>query len=799
VSSKKHKDRRLKNSGLKIHVTGVVQGVGFRPFVYSLAQRHHLTGWVKNTSAGVDIEVDGAEPVLKTFAASIIEEAPPLARIDELNVTSTEPVGFSDFEIIQSEAIKGAFQPISPDVCVCADCLREMADPEDRRYRYPFINCTNCGPRFTIIEDIPYDRPYTTMAPFEMCSDCALEYRDPLDRRFHAQPVACPECGPHVWLETARDPADVWRPLPVDEQSIAGDDAVKEARRLLNDGYILAVKGLGGFHLACDASNTTAVLRLRERKLRVDKPFAVMMADSETVSSSCLVGETELGLLTSRERPIVVMKRLDASNVVPEVAPGQNTIGVMLPYTPLHYLLLEKEAGYPEALVMTSGNLSEEPIATHNEEALARLSGIADAFLLHNRGIRTRCDDSVVRVFELDEDRPSAAGQSSIYPLRRSRGYAPFPIKLSGNSPPILATGAELKNAFCLTNDRYAFLSHHIGDMENLETLKAFEDGIDHLERLFRIKPQVLAYDLHPNYLASRYAQERAAGENIPSIGIQHHYAHIASCMAEHNLPEDRPVIGISFDGTGYGEDGAIWGGEVLVADFESFQRAYHLMYTPLPGGDRAIREPWRMALSWLASAGIEWDADLPPVRYIMAHQESTDALSALRQQIRSGLNAPSTSSMGRLFDAVSALSGVRQIVNYEAQAAIEFEALADPFEKEAYPLALNGDLIDPRPLLREVVKDVRAGTGLPSISGRLHNGLAQMVAAVSAQVRHQHQISDVILSGGVWQNMTLLHKTFILLESQGFNCFVHHKVPANDGGLALGQAAIAAHRFRGK
>lgn len=787
----------MKNNGLRIHVTGVVQGVGFRPFVYSLARRLELTGWVRNTSAGVDIEVDGPEPALEAFARAIVDEAPPLARIDDLKITSREPNGFNEFAIIHSEAIEGAFQPISADVCVCADCLREMYDPADRRHRYPFINCTNCGPRFTIIENIPYDRPFTTMAPFEMCAECATEYREPLDRRFHAQPVACPACGPHVWLEGARNPDGNRQPIPPVDQPPAGDDAIIEARRLLVDGFIVAVKGLGGFHLACDGSNTAAVEKLRDRKMRVDKPFAVMMTSLEVVKENCHVGYFEQELLESRERPIVVLKRLPGSIVVPEVAPGQNTIGVMLPYTPLHYLLLEKEAGYPEALVMTSGNLSEEPIATQNDEALARLSGIADAFLLHNRGIRTRCDDSVVRVFDSDEDRQVAANQATIYPLRRSRGYAPYPIKLSRNALPVLATGAELKNAFCLTKDRYAFLSHHIGDMENLETLRAFEDGVDHLEHLFRVKPEVIAYDLHPDYLATRYAQERASRENLPSIGVQHHYAHIASCIAEHNLPEDQPVIGISFDGTGYGEDGAIWGGEVLVANFESYQRVYHLKYTPLPGGDRAIKEPWRMALSWLAEAGIEWAKDLPPVKFKMANGEEAVALSALRQQIRSGLNAPPTSSMGRLFDAVSALSGVRQMVNYEAQAAIEFEALADPFEEEAYTLELHGDLIDPTLLLEALVKDIRAGVGLPTISGRFHNGVARMVASVSTRVRRQFQISDVVLSGGVWQNMTLLQKTVKLLESKGFTCFLHHEVPANDGGLALGQAAIAAYRFR--
>jgi len=435
----------LKNSGLRIHITGVVQGVGFRPFVYSLARRLDLAGWVRNTSAGVDIELDGPQETLDQFAKSIVKEAPPLARIDDLVVTTREPDGFNEFKIILSETIEGAFQPISPDVCVCADCLRELYDPEDRRYRYPFINCTNCGPRFTIIENIPYDRPFTTMAPFELCAECAAEYRDPLDRRFHAQPVACPVCGPQVWLEYA---------ITLEDRTYIADDAIREARRLLQDGMIVAVKGLGGFHLACDATNAAAVDKLRARKMRIDKPFAVMMLDAEVVSRNCKLNDAEQRILESHERPIVVLDRLLGSSIVADIAPGQNTVGVMLPYTPLHYLLLEPDSDFPQVLVMTSGNLSEEPIATQNDEAKKRLSGLADAYLLHDRGIRTRCDDSVVRFFESRVDDSSSGTVNPIYPLRRSRGYAPFPIRLANNALPILATGAELKNAFCLIKDR---------------------------------------------------------------------------------------------------------------------------------------------------------------------------------------------------------------------------------------------------------------------------------------------------------------------------------------------------------
>jgi hydrogenase maturation protein HypF len=587
--------------GLRVHITGIVQGVGFRPFVYNLAARSNLKGWVKNTSAGVDIEVDGEQDVLDAFVQALQDEAPPLSRIDELTASFGPANGFRSFEIFHSEAIPSAFQPISPDVAICDDCLRELFDPADRRYRYPFINCTNCGPRFTIIKDIPYDRPKTTMAPFPMCDDCEREYTDPSNRRFHAQPVACPVCGPKIWLETVEDRSES-----------LDNDAVIRTRNLLTEGKIVAIKGLGGFHLACDATSVEAVTELRKRKLRVDKPFALMMPDLETIEQHCTVSEAEIKLLRSVARPIVLLQRRPNSSIVKEIATGQDTVGVMLPYTPLHYLLLEKNEGFPPALVMTSGNLSEEPIATANEEARQRLASLADVFLMHNRDIHARCDDSVVRVFE-----------EEIYPIRRSRGYAPFPVKLPWDVPHLLATGSELKNTFCITNKNYAFLSHHIGDMENYETLQSFEQGVEHFERLFRVKPEAIAYDLHPNYLATKYALQRAERENLPAIGVQHHHAHIAACMAEHGLDGDSPVIGLAFDGTGYGEDGAIWGGEFLVADYESYQRPFHLEYFPLPGGDAAIKKPARTALALLWSLGLEWDEHLAPVNEF-AGQERT-------------------------------------------------------------------------------------------------------------------------------------------------------------------------------
>jgi len=760
--------------GVRIHITGIVQGVGFRPFVYGLAKKLELNGWVRNTSAGVDIEVDGEQDILDDFVKALRDEAPPLSRIDELTASFQTPNGFCSFDIVHSEAVEGAFQPISPDVSICEDCLRELFDPSDRRYRYPFINCTNCGPRFTIIKDIPYDRPKTTMAPFPMCPHCEVEYTDPLDRRFHAQPVACPVCGPQVWLEQ-RDTGTTRR--------LAEEDAaIQKVREMLADGKILAIKGLGGFHLACDATNHEAVIELRNRKLRVDKPFALMMPDIETVEQHCFVNEAEHELLQSGARPIVLLQRKPESPIAKECALGQDTLGVMLPYTPLHYLLLEKTENFPEALVMTSGNLSEEPIATDNEEARERLSSLADAFLMHDRDIHVHCDDSVVRVYDSD-----------IYPIRRSRGYSPFPVKLPFEAPPLLAVGPELKNTFCITNKNYAFLSHHIGDMENYETLQSFEQGIEHFEKLFRVQPEAIAYDLHPNYLATRYALERAERENWEMIGIQHHHAHIAACMAEHGLDGSQPVIGLAFDGTGYGEDGAIWGGEVLVADYKSYERAFHLEYFPLPGGDAAIKKPARTVLALLWALGLDWDENLAPVAEFCAEDRTT-----LRTQLEKKINTPMTSSMGRLFDAAAALAGVRQSVNYEAQAAIEFEALADPDEHGAYLFELNQTQVQVGCAIEALIADVLAGVPTPVISAKFHNGLAQVTLEICQNLRVVNNINEVTLSGGVWQNITLLRRTLSLLQKDGFVVYIHHQVPTNDGGLSLGQAAIAAARIKG-
>jgi hydrogenase maturation protein HypF len=794
--------------GVRIHINGIVQGVGFRPFIYSLASRYAVKGWIRNTSAGVDIEADVIHEFLDEFIEAIKSEAPPLSQIDELSIEQIDPNGYTNFEIVHSKPIPGAFQPISPDVCICPDCLREMFTSQDRRYRYPFINCTNCGPRFTIIKDIPYDRPNTTMSHYPLCEDCRNEYEDPLDRRFHAQPVACPLCGPHVWLEftqkTNNDESSIQ-----EDHAFQNDAAILETQRLLKEGKIIAIKGIGGFHLACDATNSNAVAKLRNRKLRVDKPFALMMPSIEMIKTYCRVSEDEEFLLESRERPIIILQRLPASNISLDVSPGNNDLGVMLPYTPLHYLLFSQveQNDHPIALVMTSGNLSEEPIATDNEEAIMRLTSLADAFLMHNRPIRTRCDDSVIRVITKDPLNSSKEKlppnekiletQKSIYQLRRSRGYSPTPILMSFDMSEILAVGPELKNTFCLTRDRYAILSHHIGDMENFETLQSFEDGIDHFKRLFHIHPQFIAHDLHPNYLSTRYALNVGERENLQLIGVQHHHAHIASCIAENGIYGDRPVIGVSFDGTGYGDDGAIWGGEFLLVDKNGYERAAHLSYMPLPGGDAAIRKPYRTALAYLWNNDIIWDSNLQPV-LASCHDE----LLSIRGMLENSINTPQTSSMGRLFDAVAAISGVRQEVNYEAQAAIEFEMLADPNESGYYPFEISpsgeSDLIqiEIKALLESLILDINKDVPVPIISARFHNAVAQMVLDVVVTIRNNTSLNDVALSGGVWQNNTLLHKTIDLLVKHQFSVFIHNRVPANDGGISLGQAVIANYQL---
>ncbi len=774
-----------------IHITGIVQGVGFRPFVYGLATRLELLGWVCNTSAGVELEIQGPEESLQTFTVALQREKPPLARIDSLEVTEIPTINnYKIFEIRESAAIAGAFQPISADVAICSDCERELFDPQDRRYLYPFINCTNCGPRFTIIKDIPYDRPATTMSGFTLCSSCHGEYVNPLDRRFHAQPVACPVCGPIIWLEVSGE-----------SEQAAGRNALLKTRRLLREGHIVALKGLGGFHLACDASNPVAVEELRRRKGRVGKPFALMAADIATVDMICYLTDSELELLSGREKPIVLLARRSGSVLLDSIAPGLDTVGMMLPYTPLHFLLLNQTDPVlavepaPPLLVMTSGNFSEEPIATDNEDALERLARLADAFLLHDRDIHIRCDDSVVRTYgnllsAVRTDTP-AFPASTVY-LRRSRGYAPYPVHLPFETRPTLAVGGELKNTFCLTRDRYAFLSHHIGDMENAETYASFEQGISHLSRLFRIQPLILACDMHPGYFTTRWAQ--CSPFNLKPVAIQHHHAHIAACMADNGL-ENRKVIGLAFDGTGYGTDGTIWGGEILVADYAGFERAAHLEYLPLPGGDSAIRKPWRLAVGYAHALGLDI-ADLPFMRIL-----DSQAVNVVRLQVEKRLNTVNTSSMGRLFDAVAALAGVRAEVTYEAQAAIELETMARKYlmDVDPYPYSIQGHTILLKELISAVITSIRRDEPIERVGMRFHKTIAALSVDVAIRIREQAGLNEVALSGGVWQNELLFELTVAGLDANGFRAYSHRQTPTNDGGIALGQAVISNHVVAGE
>lgn len=753
-------------SGKRIKIGGIVQGVGFRPFVYSQAVKFNLKGWVRNTSSGVEVEVNGLPEHLDAFQRAFVNELPPLARIDSFIEEDIPPDSFTTFEILSSQAQPGDFIPVSPDMTICPDCRRELFDPADRRYRYPFINCTNCGPRFTIIRDIPYDRPLTTMAGFPLCPSCDHEYHNPLDRRFHAQPVACPDCGPSVRLLSNHQPPS------------QGNDAIKATRRLLMDGKILAIKGLGGYHLACDAFNHQAVEELRRRKKRSDKPFALMAFNLKTVQKYCQVSESEAALLVSPAHPIVLLDPKPESTVCKSVAPHQQTIGVMLAYTPLHLLLIEPEPGFPELLVMTSGNLSEEPIAYKDEDAHVRLTPLVDAFLTHNRPIQTRMDDSVTRII-----------QNKPYIIRRARGYAPDPISLIANQPPTLAVGAELKNTFCLTRDRYAFISHHIGDLENAETLSSFETGIRHYQNLFKIEPSVIACDLHPDYLSSQVAHQMALDNpELKLVQVQHHHAHLASCLVDNRVDPNVQVIGLIFDGTGLGTDGHIWGGEVLVGNAESYQRYYHLKYTPLPGGSVSIHKPARMALSYLQSCGLDWASELPPVQFL-----STDEQSALRNQVQLGLNSPTTSSMGRLFDAVSSLLGIRHSINYEGQAAIEMEALADPHETGFENFSISAGEIDPLPVFDYLVKGILSGQPVSSLAAFFHNSVVASCVQLCLDIRSKTSINSIVLSGGVFQNKYLLVKTIQQLNKQHFNVLTHHHVPSNDGGIALGQAVISS------
>jgi hydrogenase maturation protein HypF len=726
---------------VRVRLRGVVQGVGFRPFVYNLAQRLALSGYVLNSSAGLVAEAEGTPDAVDAFLRAIATEPPPLAWIQDCKTTALAPTGEPGFAIRDSLRETGEFALISPDVATCDACLGDLRDPANRRYRYPFTNCTNCGPRYTIVQDIPYDRPNTTMAKFKLCDACRREYEDPANRRFHAQPNACPVCGPSLSAPIA--------------------DAIAR----LAAGGIVALKGLGGFQLACDARNEGAVTRLRARKRRSDKPFALMCRDLASIERICQLSEAERAVLIGPQHPIVI---LPGNGILPQViAPGNRTLGVMLPYTPLHYLLFE-DAPY-DTLVMTSGNLSEEPIVVSNAEAVERLAHVADLFLMHDRDIFMRTDDSVVRVFE---NQPRV--------LRRSRGYAPKTVDLSLDLPELLACGGELKNTFCLTKGRHAILSQHIGDLENYETLVFFEETLANLKKLFRVEPRAVAYDLHPQYLSTRFA---LGIPDLPKIGVQHHHAHIASCMAENGL--EGKVIGVALDGTGYGTDGRIWGGEFLVAGYRGFERRAHFRYVPLAGGDAAIRQPWRAALAYL----LDTFGDVPPDLLRAIPEER---VRVVRRMMAAGVNTVETSSCGRLFDAVASLVGLRHEVNFEGQAAIELEAIADPGEPGRYPFEIaDGEpwQIDFRPAIAAMSK----GGSPAAIAARFHNTLAAAIVETCIRLHRETGLNRICLSGGTFQNMRLLGTTCGLLREAGFELYLHAKVPPNDGGLALGQAAIAA------
>ena len=724
----------------RIRVEGVVQGVGFRPFVHRLARELEIAGYVRNDARGVEIEAEGRPERVERFCARLAADAPPLALVEAVRADDVAPRGDTGFTIARSgEGAPAAL--VTADAATCDDCLRELFDPADRRFRYPFTNCTNCGPRFTIVAGVPYDRPRTTMAGFAMCAACRTEYDDPGDRRFHAQPNACPECGPRVRLH-----------------GVDAADPLTAAVAALREGRIVAVKGLGGFHLACRAADAAAVARLRARKHREEKPFALMAPDLAAAEALVELSERDRARLAGPERPIVLAPRRPGAGVAASVAPTSAELGVMLPYTPLHHLLL---ADIGEPLVMTSGNRADEPIAYENEVALEQLRGIADVFLLHDRPIHVRTDDSIVRGRML---------------LRRSRGFVPRADALPVPAPPVLGCGAELKATFCVAKGTRAWVGHHIGDLRNAGTLDALRRGAAHFERLFDVRPEVVAHDLHPDYLSTAYAQER---DDVELVAVQHHHAHLAACLAEHG--ETGPAVGAIYDGAGFGTDGTVWGGELLLGDLRSFARIGHLWPVRLPGGDRAAREPWRMACAWLLAAGV----DAPDaLRAAHARWDAVERLCA------TGFAAPVTTSMGRLFDAVAALCGVRSVASYEGQAAMELEALATPGERGEYDC---GDGLDARPLVRGLVADLARGAGAATVSARFHNTVARATADACAEAAAGAGVERVVLSGGVFQNRLLLSLTSGRLERRGLRVLVPERLPANDGGISYGQVAVAA------
>lgn len=742
-----------------IEVNGIVQGVGFRPFVYALARRHALTGTVCNDTRGVLIEVEGESGAIDAFISALRQQQPPAAAIESIRVRPAAPCAHTDFTISDSRQDNDKSALIAADIAVCGDCLAELFDARDRRFRYAFINCVNCGPRFTIARDIPYDRARTAMADFPMCAHCQQEYESFGGRRFHAQPNACAACGPDITFDDG-------------SSSPSGYDAVTASVAALARGEIIAIKGVGGYHLACDARNDGALARLRAGKRRTRKPFAVMVRDLAMAREYVEVDDAAAALLQTSARPIVLLRQHGRGTISPQVAGDLNELGIMLPYAPLHHLLL---AQFGQPLVMTSGNLSDEPIARTNAQAHERLAAIADHFLDHDREIVIACDDSVARI---------VAGRVQL--LRRARGYAPLPIQIeNGFSYALLACGGELKSTFCLTRGQHAFISQHIGDLENFETLSNYQQAIEHYGRIFSITPQAVAYDLHPEYLSTKYAL--ALSDDLPKIGVQHHHAHIVSCMAEHGLSGE--VLGVAFDGLGYGSDGCFWGSEFLLARRERFTRCYHLDYVPLPGATRALKEPWRMAGAYLRQAyGRSWPA-LPVTEKLMRYN-----WPALDKMIDSNINSPLSAGMGRLFDAVAALIGIAEQADYEGEAAVALEQLTDADDLRGYQFDFDerGGIILAAPVIRAIIEDLKSGLARAEIATKFHNGVAGLIVDAALRIRARYGLRRVVLSGGVFQNSQLLVRALRLLNAHGFEAFTHARLPANDGGLCLGQAAVA-------
>ncbi|HPP12474.1 MAG TPA: carbamoyltransferase HypF [bacterium] len=769
--------RQEKKRRLSIIVTGQVQGVGFRPTVYRLAVRHRLTGFVCNTTTGVLIEVQGPLDGVKNFLKELGAAPPPRAKIQKITTRSLPVEKEATFRVVKSRRSQEKNLEIPPDIATCQQCLAELLSPSNRRYLHPFINCTNCGPRYTIIREVPYDRANTTMTKFSMCKTCGKEYENPVDRRFHAQPNCCPECGPVLTLVSRSGKCHGGPPEKV----------LSVAASLLKEGKILAVKGLGGFHLAVAAASGPGVSLLRKRKHREEKPLALMAPDVEVIRRFCYVSPGEQALLCSWRAPIVLLRKKENCSLPEELAPGNNCLGFMLPYTPVHHLLFHY--GCPEVLVMTSGNFSEEPIIYHDEQALRELKEVADFFLFHNRPIHVGCDDSVVWVHPV-------SGTTVFF--RRSRGYAPEGLRLPFSaSQPVLGCGGQGKNTFTLLTGRKAVVSQHVGELENMATYKFYTGLISHLEKLTGIFPRVIAYDLHPGYMATTYARERMTREGLPGVGVQHHHSHIAACLAENGVA-NRRVIGIACDGTGWGDDGTLWGGEFLLADYAGYERLAHLLPVALPGGEKAIRQPWRMAAVYLKES---FDQDIFQLKIPLVRRINRKNWRLLETAIQEKINAPLSSSLGRLFDGVACLVTGREFSSYEGQPAMELEALAGKVARPHYPFTLrenSGKLVlDWRPLVRSLVEELSSSVSPEVVAGRFHETVAWMILVTCQALREKTGLAEVALSGGCFQNRLLLLRSEQLLGESGFTVYTHHLFPPNDGGISLGQAVVAAFQQR--